>query len=59
MVMETTTTTAMTAMTVMNTTQKMSTGMASNMAGDKDERAIQVTNLSSAVDTEQIKKGLE
>jgi hypothetical protein len=42
MVMETITTTAMTVMTEMKMMQKMTTLMASG----KDERAIQVSNLS-------------
>jgi hypothetical protein len=55
MVMDTTPTMAMTTMTVMKTMQKMTTVM----ARDKDERATQVSNLTSVEETKQIKKGLE
>jgi hypothetical protein len=51
MMMETTTMMAMMAMTVTKTMHKMTTVMASNMASDKDEMAIQVSNLSSIEET--------
>jgi hypothetical protein len=49
----------MTAMTVMKTMQKMTAVMASNKASNKDERAIQVSNLYSVEETKQIRKGLK